>query len=174
MEILKGKAHKLGDDINTDYIIPAKYKGMTTDMAEMSRYLLKDTAPGLVERIAPGDFLVAGKNFGCGSSREAAPLVIQEAGLGAVLAISFGRIFFRNAINIGLPVVECDTTQIQDGDALVLDLAQGIISVGPGETPLAIKPQPEFIRAILSAGGILKYLETHQLQTSCGSEGPSI
>lgn len=161
--IFKGKAHKFGDDINTDYIIPAKYKGQTKDFKAMSRFLMSEIAPDFVKNIRPGDFLVAGENFGCGSSREAAPLVIREAGIAAVIAVSFGRIFYRNAINIGLPVIECDTDFIDEGNLLDLDLQQGRLTNATTGRAVDIKPLPPFIRNILAEGGILNYLKTHEL-----------
>jgi 3-isopropylmalate/(R)-2-methylmalate dehydratase small subunit len=162
--VLMGKAFKFGDDVNTDYIIPAKYKAMAKDMGEMSQYLMKEIAPDLVRRIRPGDFLVAGYNFGCGSSREAAPLVIKENGISAVLAHSFGRIFFRNSINIGLPVVECDTDMIAEGDLLNLDLERGRLENSTTGQSIAMKPMPEFFKHIINEGGILNYLKAHKLE----------
>jgi 3-isopropylmalate/(R)-2-methylmalate dehydratase small subunit len=162
--VLMGKAFKFGNDINTDYIIPAKYKAMTEDIEEMSQYLMKEIAPDLVERIKPGDFLVAGYNFGCGSSREAAPLVIKGNGISAVLAHSFGRIFFRNAINIGLPVVECDTDIIAEGDVLNLDLERDRLVNSTTGQNIAMKPMPKFIKRIINEGGILNFLKAYKLE----------
>jgi 3-isopropylmalate/(R)-2-methylmalate dehydratase small subunit len=162
--VLKGKAHKFGDDVNTDYIIPSQYKAKTKNIDDMRQYLMKEIAPDLVANIRDGDFLVAGKNFGCGSSREAAPLVIQASGIAAVIAISFGRIFFRNSINIGLHVIECDTDSIEDGDLLKLDFEHEIlINEGKGIT-VKINPMPQFIKQILDERGILNYLENHELK----------
>ena len=161
---LEGRVFKFGDDINTDYIISAKYKGMTKSIQEMSRYLMRDIAPELVGRIETGDFLAAGDNFGCGSSREAAPLVIKANGISAVIAQSFGRIFFRNAINIGLPVIECDTEKVSEGDLLKLELQDStLVNVTTGER-IAVTPVPAFIRGIIDAGGLLNYLKTHKLE----------
>jgi 3-isopropylmalate/(R)-2-methylmalate dehydratase small subunit len=161
---LDGRAFKFGDDINTDYIISAKYKGMTKSIKEMSRYMMQDIDPDLVKRIKTGDFIVAGQNFGCGSSREAAPLVIKARGISAVLAQSFGRIFFRNAINVGLPVLECDTEKIRDGDRLKLDLQDTtLVNVTTGED-IAVAKLPKFIRGIIEAGGLLNYLKTGKLE----------
>lgn len=161
---LKGRAFKFGNDINTDYIIPGKYKAMAKDIMDMSQYMLKEIAPDLVEQLQLGDFLVAGSNFGCGSSREAAPLVIKENGISAVIAHSFGRIFFRNSINIGLPVIQCDTDKIADGDLLSLDLDNGLLINNTTQKNIVTKPMPEFIKQILSKGGILNYLKTHKLE----------
>lgn len=159
--ILKGKAHVFGDDVNTDYIISGKYKFKTLDMKELARHCMEDIAPEFTARVQPGDFIVAGINFGCGSSREQAPLVIKHAGVGAVLARSFARIFFRNAINKGLPVVECDTTGIQDGDELEVDLEKGkVINMTRNQT-LEITPLPGVMMDILKEGGLTAYLKVH-------------
>src|SRR4051794_17300627 len=123
--ILRGRVHRFDDDINTDYIISSKYKAQTLHIEDATKHLMKDIDPGFAARVRPGDILVAGRNFGCGSSREAAPRVIKAAGLGAVVAASFARIFFRNSINIGLPVLACDTDGIRDGDEIAIDLATG-------------------------------------------------
>ncbi len=127
MRLLKGKVHKFGNSINTDYIIASKHTGQDIDINEMSKHLLEDVSPDFYSKIKKGDFIVAGANFGCGSSREAAPLVIKTAGIGAVLAQSFARIFFRNGINVGLPLLECDTESINDGDMLSIDLTENLV-----------------------------------------------
>ena len=124
---LIGYAHKFGDNVNTDYIISGKYKFATIDMNELVVHLMEDLRPNFYYEIKKGDFIVAGENFGCGSSREQAPLVIKQAGIGAVLAKSFARIFFRNAINIGLPAIEVSTDSIEEGDSLKVDLEKGIV-----------------------------------------------
>jgi 3-isopropylmalate/(R)-2-methylmalate dehydratase small subunit len=157
--VLKGRAHVFGDHINTDYIISGKYKFKTLDMDELAGHLMEDIAPGFVERVQEGDFIVAGENFGCGSSREQAPLVIKHAGVGAVLARSFARIFFRNAVNKGLPVVECDTTGIEDGDELEVDLEGGrVVNLSKGKV-LETRPLPEVMMDILREGGLVEYLK---------------
>jgi 3-isopropylmalate/(R)-2-methylmalate dehydratase small subunit len=125
---LRGKAHCFGNDVNTDYIISGKYKFKTLDMKELAKHVMEDLDPDFAERVQPGDFVVAGSNFGCGSSREQAPLALLNAGVGAVLAKSFARIFYRNAINTGLPVVVCDTGLIDAGDELVVDLESGMLN----------------------------------------------
>jgi 3-isopropylmalate/(R)-2-methylmalate dehydratase small subunit len=119
---LRGKAHCFGNDVNTDYIISGKYKFKTLDMKELAKHVMEDLDPEFAERVQPGDFVVAGSNFGCGSSREQAPLALLNAGVGAVLAKSFARIFYRNAINTGLPVVVCDTGLIDAGFRLYLQV----------------------------------------------------
>jgi len=159
--VLKGRAHVFGDDVNTDYIISGKYKFKTLDMDELACHCMEDIDPEFASRVRPGDFIVAGSNFGCGSSREQAPLVIRHAGVGAVLARSFARIFFRNAVNKGLPVVECDTSQIQAGDELEVDLAGGkVVNVTRG-TEMDIFPLPPVMMDILEEGGLTEYLKNH-------------
>lgn len=125
--LIRGKAHKFGDDINTDYIISGKYKFKSLDFNEMSKHLFEDLDPEFYKKITPGDIIVAGKNFGCGSSREQAPLVIKHAGISLVIAKSFARIFYRNSINVGLPLLEADTDQIDQGDELEVGLFNGKI-----------------------------------------------
>ena len=154
-----GAAHKLGDNINTDYIIPAKRKRDSLDMKEISRYLLEDVDPTLRSRIKEGDFLVAGWNFGCGSSREVAPRVIINAGIKAVIAKSFGRIFYRNAISTGLVLFECDTTDIDESDELDLDLKTGQLTNITKSRIIKGTPLPTIMLDILESGGLVKYLE---------------
>jgi 3-isopropylmalate/(R)-2-methylmalate dehydratase small subunit len=158
---MKGRVHKLGDDINTDYIIAGKNKRDTYDPQVMAKHLFEDLDPTLYPRIKKGDIIVAGKNFGCGSSREAAPSVIQAAGISAIIAKSFGRIFFRNAINIGLPVLECDTSGIEDGDELEVDFSKGVIINHRKRTTLPAKKPPQAILSILREGGLVNYLRNH-------------
>jgi len=159
--ILKGRAHIFGDDVNTDYIISGKHKFKTLDMKELACHCMEDIDPDFTDKVRPGDFIVAGINFGCGSSREQAPLVIKHSGVGAVLARSFARIFFRNAINKGLPVVECDTSGIQAGDELEIDLDAGkVTNLTRGET-LEVNPLPGVMMDILQQGGLADYLKKH-------------
>jgi 3-isopropylmalate/(R)-2-methylmalate dehydratase small subunit len=158
---LRGKAHVFGDDINTDYIISGKYKFKTLDMNELSCHCMEDIDPEFSQKVEPGDFIVAGSNFGCGSSREQAPLVIKHAGVGAVLAGSFARIFFRNAINKGLPAVECDTSRIRDGDELEVDLGAGKVTDLTQGTEMEITPLPPVMMDILREGGLTDYLKKH-------------
>ncbi|OPZ74331.1 MAG: 2,3-dimethylmalate dehydratase small subunit [Firmicutes bacterium ADurb.Bin456] len=156
-----GKAHKFGDDVNTDYIISGKYKFKTLDMKELAKYVMEDLEPNFYKKVTPGDFIVAGSNFGCGSSREQAPLAIKYAGVGAVLANSFARIFFRNAINTGLPVVECDTSGIDPGDELSVDLESGVINNRSKGTVIPVKPLPEVMIKILKDGGLAPHFRKH-------------
>jgi 3-isopropylmalate/(R)-2-methylmalate dehydratase small subunit len=158
---VKGTAHRFGDDVNTDYIIAGKYKFKTLDMKELAKHVMEDLDPKFASRVQPGDFLVAGRNFGCGSSREQAPLAILNAGVGAVLAKSFARIFYRNAINTGLAVVECDTDQIERGDQLVVNLAAGQVENATKGLILPVKPLPSVMLEILSDGGLAAHLKKH-------------
>ncbi|MGB4438687.1 MAG: 3-isopropylmalate dehydratase [Sedimentibacter sp.] len=156
-----GKSHKLGDNINTDYIIPAKRKRDTLDMKELSNYLLEDYDSSLRASIHEGDYLVAGWNFGCGSSREVAPRVISSAGIKAVIAKSFGRIFYRNAISTGLILFECDTDKIENEDELELMLDKGqIVNITKSQVYIG-KKLPMIMLDILNSGGLIKYLEKY-------------
>lgn len=159
--LLRGRAHKFGNDVNTDYIIPSKYKSSTTDMKEMARHLMENVDADFVKKIAPGDFMVAGTNFGCGSSRETAPVVIKVAGISAVLAKGFARIFFRNAINLGLPVVECDTTNIDAGDQLEVDLTSGLVRNITKGTEVKVAPLPPVMLELLNDGGLAGHFKKH-------------
>lgn len=158
---LRGNAHCFGDDVNTDYIISGKYKFKTLDMKELASHVMEDLDPDFSKKVKPGDFVVAGRNFGCGSSREQAPLALIHAGIGAVLAVSFARIFYRNAINTGLPVIECDASGIESGDQLLVDLEKGFIKNLTKGTEVSIKPLPPFMLKVLADGGLaphfLKY-----------------
>ncbi len=158
---LRGRAHKFGNDVSTDYVISSKYKGKLVDFREMAAHLMEDLDPAFMQKVAPGDLIVAGTNFGCGSSREAAPRVIKAAGIGGVIATSFARIFYRNAINIGLPVVQCDTRGIEAGDEVEVDLATGsVVDMSRGLT-LESKPLPEVMLHILADGGLEEHLRQH-------------
>lgn len=157
----QGKAHKFGNDVNTDYIISGKYKFKTLDMKELAKHVMEDLDPDFYNKISAGDFIVAGSNFGCGSSREQAPLAIKYANISAVIAKSFARIFYRNAINTGLPVVECDTDGIETGDELEVDLAAGIvINKTKGET-IKARPLPPVMIKILNDGGLASHFRKY-------------
>jgi len=149
-----GKAHKFGNDVNTDYIISGKYKFKTLDMKELAKHVMEDLDPEFYGKVTAGDFIIGGTNFGCGSSREQAPLAIKFADVSAVLAKSFARIFYRNAINTGLPVVECDTDRIDQGDELTVDLAAGTIKNKTKDIVIPIKPLPGVMIKILNDGGL--------------------
>jgi 3-isopropylmalate/(R)-2-methylmalate dehydratase small subunit len=153
--MIKGRVHKFGDDINTDDIIAAKYL-VSTDAKQLGSHCMETIRPDFIAKVKEGDIIVAGKNFGCGSSREHAPLAIKGAGIRAVIAESFAGIFFRNAINIGLPFLESvDADKINDGDVLEIDLSGGIIkNLKQGETYRS-QPFPEFLQDIIARGGLI-------------------
>jgi 3-isopropylmalate/(R)-2-methylmalate dehydratase small subunit len=159
---IKGKTVRLGDNINTDFIISGRYKFAITDIKELSKHIMEDIDPDFSKKIVPGDsILVAGKNFGMGSSREQAPLVIKGAGLVAVLAESFARIFFRNAFNVGLLLIETDTTKIEENDRLEIDLDKGKVVNITKDLQLNIKPLPVFMQEFLKEGGVVNYINKH-------------
>jgi len=159
---IEASAIKFGDDINTDYIISGKYKFKSNDMEAMAVHAMEDVDAHYYEKAKPaGAFLVAGSNFGMGSSREQAPLVLIHSNTKAVLAKSFARIFYRNAINTGLPVVECDTDLIDDGDELSLDLAAGVLrNVTKGVT-IPFPPLPPVMAQLLADGGLVEHFKKH-------------
>ena len=157
----EGNAHKFGNDINTDYMISGKYKFKTLDMVELAGHVMEDLDPDFSAKVIPGDFIVAGTNFGCGSSREQAPLVVKYAKISAVLAKSFARIFYRNAINTGLPVVECDTDLISEGDVLEVDLFQGFVRNKSSGVSIPIKPLPDVMIKILNDGGLSAHFKKY-------------
>ncbi len=159
--ILKGKAHKFGDSISTDHIIPGRYAHLRSDLPELAKYVLEDADPDFVKKVKPGDFIVGGSNFGLGSSREHAPLVIKMAGISAILAKSVARIFFRNAINLGLPVLICDTDKIDDGDELEIDLTAGTVRDITNGSVLTFGKIPEVMLKILNEGGLIPYIQKH-------------
>ncbi|MGA2775106.1 MAG: 3-isopropylmalate dehydratase small subunit [Candidatus Omnitrophota bacterium] len=155
---LEGRSIKLGDNINTDFIISGRYKFSITDMKELSKHIMEDIDPAFASKITPGEsIIVAGNNFGMGSSREQAPLVIKEAGIIAVLSSKFARIFYRNGFNVGLPLIETDTTKIDESDELDIDLDKGIVKDLTKNIELKIKPLPEFMQDLLKEGGIVNY-----------------
>lgn len=160
MPLLKGKAHTYGSNVNTDEIIPARYLNMS-EIDQLASHCLEDLDQDFMKKVQPGDVLVAGDNFGCGSSREHAPLAIRGAGISCVIARSFARIFYRNAINIGLPILESREAvdSIQTGDELAIDLASGEIkNLTQGKTFHA-KPYPQFMLEIMQAGGLLNKIK---------------
>lgn len=159
--IIRGKAHLYGDNINTDAIIPGKYT-KTLDLQSLADHVLEDLDPEFRKAVRPGDILVAGTNFGCGSSREQAPLALKTAGVAAVVAKYFARIFFRNAINIGLPVLEVADHQIATGDTLAIDLQAGRVSNLTQKRDLATTRLPAVMIDILGSGGLVDYLKTNR------------
>ncbi len=157
---LRGRAVRLGDDINTDFIIPYQYKAKTLDPKELAKHVFEGLDPELPKKIRPGDIVVAGRNFGYGSSREQAPLAIKAAGIQAIVAESFARIFYRNAVNLGLPVVEAPRDfieAVETGDTIELDLEEGVVRDVDKGVDARIKPLPEFIKRIVEAGGLAAY-----------------
>ena len=156
--MIRGRAHKFGDNIDTDAIIPAGCSHLS-DPAELGRHCMENIDPAFARRVSPGDILMAGSNFGCGSSREFAPWAIQGAGIACVIAKSFARIFFRNAINIALPLLACPgaVEGTEEKDHLEIDLGRGEIRNLTRNTVFTALPYPEFIRELISAGGLLEY-----------------
>ena len=159
--MLTGRAFKFGDNISTDDIIPGRLAHLRSNLPELAKHVMEDADPTFVARVKPGDFIVAGTNFGLGSSREHAPLVIKMAGVSAILAKSVARIFFRNAINLGLPVLLCQTDSINDGDKLEIDLKAGTIRDMTNGNQLKFSPIPEIMLHILDEGGLLPYIQKH-------------
>ena len=157
---IKGKAHKFGNNINTDEIIPARYLN-TTDPQELAKHCMEDADAGFVLKISKGDIVVAGKNFGCGSSREHAPISIKACGVSCVIAQSFARIFYRNAINIGLPILESKEAagSISESDLLEISLTSGIIkNLTKGQT-YKTQAFPKFMQSLIEAGGLMEYIK---------------
>ncbi|MEM1619791.1 MAG: 3-isopropylmalate dehydratase small subunit [Fervidicoccaceae archaeon] len=162
--IVRGRAWKFGDNISTDLIIPGKYKFSTLDFAELAKHAMEGADPAFARKVRPGDVVVAGKNFGCGSSREHAPLVLKHAGVGAVVAKSFARIFFRNSVNVGLPVVISPEAYdvIDEGDVVSLSLREGVLVDETKNVEIRFKPLPDFLLEILSEGGLVEYYKKHR------------
>jgi len=160
---LSGKAVKLGDNINTDFIISGRYKFAITDMKELAKHIMEDIDPEFSKKIVPGKtVLVAGNNFGMGSSREQAPLVIKESGIIACVGTSFARIFYRNAFNIGLPLIELDTAKIDEQDELEIDLDRGVVKDLSKNKEYKIKPLPPFMQELLREGGVVNYIKKYK------------
>ncbi|OGW77551.1 MAG: 3-isopropylmalate dehydratase small subunit [Omnitrophica bacterium RIFCSPLOWO2_02_FULL_45_16] len=156
----KGKVHKFGDDVNTDEIIPARYLN-TTDRGELASHCMEDADPRFAKKVKPGDIMVAGKNFGCGSSREHAPIAIKAAGVSCVIAESFARIFSRNSINIGLPIIESPeaSERIKNGDIVSVDTVKGSIKNITRKEKYAFEKYPPFMRKIIKAGGLMEKIK---------------
>jgi 3-isopropylmalate/(R)-2-methylmalate dehydratase small subunit len=159
--VLKGRAFKFGDSISTDHIVPGRLAHLRSNLPELAKHVLDDADPTFAARVKPGDFIVAGRNFGLGSSREHAPLVIKLAGVSAVLAQSVARIFFRNAVNQGLPVLICDTARIDDGDELAVDLAAGSVNDITNGNKLFFSRIPRVMLDILDEGGLIPYIQKY-------------
>lgn len=156
---MKGRAWKFGDNISTDHIIPGRYYHLRSNMTELAKHVMEDADPDFIKKFSPGDFIVGGRNFGCGSSREHAPLALKVAGVSAVIAKSFARIFYRNAINVGLPLLIADTEEIENGEEIEVDLGQGIIKTKKGI--VSTRPLPKFMISILKDGGLVNYIKKH-------------
>jgi len=159
--VLRGKVFKFGDNISTDLIVPGRLAHLRSNLPELAKHVLEDADPTFASRVKPGDFVVGGANFGLGSSREHAPLVIKMAGVSAVLAKSAARIFFRNAINQGLPVLICDTDKIANGDELEVDLGAGTIRDKTNGSLLTFGKIPPVMLRILDEGGLIPYVQKY-------------
>jgi 3-isopropylmalate/(R)-2-methylmalate dehydratase small subunit len=156
-----GRAWKFGNGISTDHIIPGRFYHLRSNLEQLAKYTLIDAREDFPGAVKTGDFVVAGTNFGLGSSREHAAIVIKLAGVRAVFAKSFARIFYRNAINVGLPVLVCDTDDIGDGDRLVLDMAHSVVLDETNGKRIECEPVPPFMREILETGGLVNYITKH-------------
>ncbi|MDD3012947.1 MAG: 3-isopropylmalate dehydratase small subunit [Candidatus Gastranaerophilales bacterium] len=159
--IKKGKAWKFGNNISTDHIAPGRLFHLRSNLPELAKHVLEDADPDFASNMTKGDFVVAGKNFGLGSSREHAPQIIKLAGVNGVLAKTFARIFFRNAINIGLLLIECNTDLIDQGDELEIDIENGLVKNLTQNIDIKITPLPEVMIKILNEGGLAKHIERH-------------
>lgn len=160
--LLKGKVWKFGDDISTDLIAPGRFYHLRSNLPEFAKHVMEDADPSFASKVQPGDFMVGGKDFGLGSSREHAPLIIKMAGVSAVMAKSFARIFYRNGINVGLPVLICDTDQLEAGNELEVDLEKGLIRNLTKGVTLDFKPLPKVMINILEDGGLVAHIEKHK------------
>ncbi|HUU65363.1 MAG TPA: 3-isopropylmalate dehydratase small subunit [Dehalococcoidales bacterium] len=156
--MLKGKVHKYGANVNTDVIIPARYLNIY-DSTELAKHCMEDIDEDFLNRVQPGDIIMATTNFGCGSSREHAPMAIKAAGISCVIAQSFARIFFRNSIDIGLPLLECEEAvdKTESGDILEIDLSRGKIKNLTKNMSFTASPYPDFMTEIIAAGGLIEY-----------------
>lgn len=160
---LRGKTWKYGDNVDTDVITPGRYLNIK-DPAELARHCMEDIDREFPAKVSPGDFIVAGKNFGCGSSRESAPIAIKACGVSAVIAHSFARIFYRNAFNMALPIFEVPEAvdEIETGDSLVVDGTKGILRNETKRKEYKIKPTAPFMRELIDAGGLINYVLAHR------------
>ncbi len=158
---LRGKAWKFGDNISTDHIAPGRLFHLRSNLQEFAKHVLEDADENFASSMSKGDFVVAGNNFGLGSSREHAPQIIKIAGVSAVLAKSFARIFYRNAINIGLLLIECDTDKIDAQDELEIDIKEGIIKNLTKNETIKITPLPDVMIKLLNEGGLIEHLKKH-------------
>ena len=155
---ITGRVWKYGDDVNTDVIFPGKYTYSISDRKEMAEHALEDLDPDFVKKVQPGDIIVAGKNWGCGRSREQAVIALKEVGVGAIVARSFARIYFRNCINEGLPIVTCDAVDsVESGDEVTIDFASGMVTTPGGE--YTFPPLAPSVMEILDAGGLVPHVK---------------
>lgn len=164
MNTLRGRVWKFGDGVDTDVIIPYKYKAKTIEPEELGPHAMEGLDPDFSKKVQKGDFIVAGRNFGCGSSREQAPVALKACGIAAVIAEGFARIFYRNAVNIGLPVITCPgvSREVEEGDEVEVDLAEGVVrNLRTGRSLVADK-LPSFLSQVLEAGGLLPYYKKHR------------
>lgn len=161
---LKGKVHRYGNHVDTDVIIPARYLN-TSSPAELAAHCMEDIDGDFIKKVQKGDMIVAGKNFGCGSCREHAPIAIKECGISCIIAESFARIFFRNSINIGLPVLECPeaASDAEEGHELEVDPGEGIIRNLNLKKEYRIRPLPDFIQKLVDAGGLVNYVKSQRV-----------
>ena len=162
----KGKVHKFGNNINTDEIIPARYLN-TSDPEELAEHCMEDADPRFMKKVEPGDVIVAGENFGCGSSREHAPIAIKAAGVSCVIAKDFARIFYRNAINIGLPIFASPEAvkNLKKGDKVEVNVLKGEITKSGRRKPFATEVFPKFIKEIIRSGGLIAYAKKNKVRT---------
>lgn len=160
---VRGRVHKFGDNVDTDVIIPARYLN-TSSHSELAAHCMEDIDKEFVNKVKPGDIMVASKNFGCGSSREHAPIAIKSSNISCVIASSFARIFYRNAINIGLPILECPeaANEISDGDDVSVDFDTGVITNNTTGNTFQAQPFPDFIKNIITRGGLLNSLKNKE------------
>lgn len=158
----KGRVFKYGNNVDTDVIIPARYLNVS-EASELAAHCMEDIDLDFVKKVKKGDIMVASFNFGCGSSREHAPIALKEAGISVIIARTFARIFYRNAINIGLPIMECDEAidGIDDGDEVEVDFSTGVINNITKGTSYQAEPFPEFIKGIINGGGLLNYIKNN-------------
>ena len=159
--IMKGRAWKFEDNISTDLIAPGRFFHLRSNLPELAKHVMEDARTGFSSMISKGDFIVAGENFGLGSSREHAPTIIKISGINAVLAKSFARIFYRNSINVGLPAIICDTSAIDEGDELEIDMVKGFVIDKIKNLKLAFPPFPSLMNKILTEGGLVAYIKKY-------------
>ncbi|WP_457597437.1 3-isopropylmalate dehydratase small subunit [Hydrogenimonas sp.] len=164
MNVITGKVWKFGDNIDTDLIIAARYLN-TSDPHELAKHVMEDADPEFVKKMQPGDIIVAGENFGCGSSREHAPIALKAAGVAAVVAKSFARIFYRNAFNMGLPIFElAETDKIAEGDLISIEMDKGVIVDLNKKIEYTFQPIPPFMQELLACGGLINYAKAEMLK----------